>query len=490
MATRVGARSTWLPVLRGVGLILHLPAAMAVISLPVPWYFGERAGLHGLAVTAVVSVIAGQALYWSCRRAPATGRHHALIITALAWLLVAAVGAMPFALAGVPAYAAPLDAYFESLSGFTTSGISLIGDPATLPRTLQWWRSLSEWVGAIGVIVAMLSVLPVDRSALTLYRSEARRHKVLPTVRSTVQAIWSIYLLYSALAVGLLWALGEPFWRALNHGLTAIATGGFAVIAAPMAEAGTALKLAYGGLSILGAISFVLHYRAIRTGRGFWGGLEIRAFWLWLAGGGVLLAVENAAFGVAGPWIDHVLVWVMAVTTAGFAGPDLSTWPAVSLLLLTLAASGGAMAGSTCGGLKLIRILTLGKGIAWSLQAAARSPHQVMRYVFDGEAITADEATQRLRAAAALVTGWLVLGLLGLFAMLHFVPADTPFAPLVFEVFAIQSNTGMSAGAIEPGALPAAGKLVMLTLMWMGRLEIVPAMVLLALVLERGLGRR
>jgi trk system potassium uptake protein TrkH len=340
-------------------------------------------------------------------------------------------------------------------------------------------------VGAIGVIVVMLSVLPMDRSALSLYRSEARQQKILPSVRSTVQAIGSIYLLYSVLAVALLWALGEPLWRALNHGLTAIATGGFAIVSSPLAEAGATLKLAYAGLAIAGAMSFVLHYRAIRTGRGFWSGLEVRAFWLWLAGGALILIAENAAFDVAGPWLDHAVTWVMAVTTAGFAGPDLSAWPAASLLLLTLAASAGAMAGSTGGGLKLIRVLTLGQGIAWSLRAAARTPHQVMRYVFDGEALDAANAARRLRAAATLAAGWLILGLLGVFAMLHFTPANTPFAPLLFEVFAIQSNAGLSAGAIDPAALPAAGKLVLLTLMWMGRLEIVPAMVLLALFLER-----
>lgn len=481
----VADRATWLPVLRGVGLILHVPAIMAVASLPVPLFFGESDGLRALAVTAVLGAGCGQLLYWPCRRAPAVGRHHALIIAALAWLAVAAIGAAPFALSGLPVYAAPLDAFFESLSGFTTTGISLTADPAALPHTLQWWRSVCEWVGAIGVIVVMLSVLPVDRSALSLYRSEARHLKILPSVRSTVQAIGSIYLLYSVLAVALLWLLGEPVWRALNHGLTAIATGGFTVTASPLDEAGPALKLAYAGLAIAGAISFVLHYRAIRTGRGLFSGLEVRALWLWLAVGALVLCVENAVFGVAGSRLDHAVVWVMAVTTAGFAGPDLSAWPATSLLLLTLAASGGAMAGSTCGGLKLVRMLTLGKGIVWGLQAAARTPHQVARYIFDGEVLDAEDATRRLRAAAALAAGWLALGLIGVFAMLHFVPTDTPFSALLFEVFAVQSNTGLSAGAIDPAALPAGGKLVMLALMWMGRLEIVPAMVLLALFLER-----
>lgn len=147
----------------------------------------------------------------------------------------------------------------------------------------------------------------------------------------------------------------------------------------------------------------------------------------------------------------------MAATTAGFATTDLAAWPSVSLLL-TFAASVGAMAGSTCGGLKLLRLIMLGRAIAWSWAAAALRPHEVMRYVVDGQAITSADAAQRVRAAATLTIGWLLLalvGLVGLFAMLHFVPEGTPTDALIFEVFAVQSNTGLSAGAIDLHAIGA-----------------------------------
>ncbi|MDT0634260.1 TrkH family potassium uptake protein [Spectribacter hydrogenoxidans] len=473
------------PVLRGIGILLHVPAAMAVLSIPVALLFGETAGVGALAITFICALALGQLLFWSCHDAAETRRRHAFLIAALSWLAVSTLGALPFYLSGHAAYAQPLDALFESLSGFTTTGISLVADPATLPAHLQWWRSFSEWVGAVGVIVVMLSVLPTHQSALALYRSEARRQKILPSVRTTVQAIWSIYLIYTGLAISLLWLLGEPLWQAVNHGMTAIATGGFTVVADPITDAGPARQLAYGLITIMGAIGFALHYRFIRSGRGLFSGLEARSFWWILLGGALLITLENALAAPDVAWSESLFVWVMAVTTAGFAHGDVSAWPPLTLMLLTLAVTLGAMAGSTSGGLKLARLVTLFKAIGWSLTAAARSPHQVMRYMMDGEALTRAEAGERVRAATTLTIGWLLLALAGLFAMLHFVPADTPLGSTLFEVFAIQSNTGMSADAIDYDTLPAGGKLVAMLLMWTGRLEIVPVMVMIALIIER-----
>lgn len=144
-------------------------------------------------------------------------------------------------------------------------------------------------------------MLPTHQSALALYCSEARHRKILPTVRSTVQAIWSIYLLYSVAAVALLWLLGEPPWIALNHGMTAIATGGFTITSNPLGDAAPALKIAYAGIALAGALSFVLHYRLIRSGRGLMTGTEMHSLWALLIAGAVLIVARIVSPGLPLP---------------------------------------------------------------------------------------------------------------------------------------------------------------------------------------------
>lgn len=481
--------ASWLvrygPVLRGLGLLLHVPAAMALLTLPICLIGDGGRDWPALAITLAAALTAGQTLFWLCRNAPATHRHHAMLIAALAWLGVAALAALPFVLAAprLPV----LDALFESLAAFTGTGLSVIAAPQDLPHFLQWWRSLSQWIGGVGVVVLLLAVLPASRGALELYYSEGRGQKILPGVNSTVRAIWSLYLGYTIAAMGLLWLAGEPAWRAINHGMTAIATGGMTITGDSLGSAPDMVKLAYLPILIAGAISFAVHYRIWRQGEwraGLFGGLEQRFFWAVLAGGALLLIVQNHFSAPDIPAVDSLLQWVSAVTTTGFQSADIGHWPLVSQLWLLPVMIAGAMAGSTCGGLKMARLAMLYQAFIWSLTEITRRPHQVLRFVYDGEVLARGEAADRVRAATVLGIGWGLLLVFGVIALAHTAPGDWTFSQIVFETVSAQNNIGLSSGITGP-EMPAASKLVLMLLMWMGRLEIVPAMVLLALFLER-----
>lgn len=478
------------PVLRGIGLLLHVPAATALLTLPVCLVGDGGRDWQALAVTAAVAVAAGQALYWPCRRAPATQRHHAMLIAALAWLAISAVGALPFILAAP--HLPTLDALFESLSAHTGTGLSVIAAPQDLPHFLQWWRSLAQWIGGVGVIVLLLAVLPANRGSLELYYSEGREQKIRPNVHSTVRAIWGLYLGYTAAAVGLLWLAGEPVWHAVNHGMTAIATGGMDMHGDSLRSASTAVKAAYLPILIAGATSFVVHYRVWREGRlraGLFGGLEQRLGWGILILGVPLIVAQNHWAGADVALIDSALQWVSAATTAGFQSEDIQHWPVVSQLWLLPAMMIGAMAGSTGGGLKLARLALLYRALVWSIRAIVRRPHEVLRFVHDGEALARADATAQVRAATTLGIGWGLLLIVGILALAQTAPPEWALDQIIFEAVSAQNNVGLSSGVTGPDA-PAGAKIVLMLLMWMGRLEIVPAMVLLALILERGLGRR
>lgn len=479
-------------VLHGVGFLLHVPALMAVISLAVALLAGETWGVPGLLLTAALALGGGQALVWSTRGAASFQRYQSMQVAAISWLLISLLGALPFlvtahgtadpAAVGMEALLAPSHALFESVSGFTSTGLTVVERASLLPAHIQWWRSFTEWVGGIGVILLLLAVLPAERGALYLYFSEAREEKILPTVKSTVRAIWAIYLGYTVAGIALLWLAGEPAWRALNHGMTAIATGGFAITDDSMISAPPAVQLAYIPLMLAGAVSFVVHYRMIaegQLGRALWRSAEVRLLGWLLVGGAALLLVERWLFDAADWGVETVFVWVSALTTAGFTSTDLSLWGDGPLLLLLTAVLMGGMAGSTSGGVKLLRVSLLLTDLRAQLRRLRASPHEVVRIGYDGRRLSLEELAGLARAAAQLVGTFMLLWLIGVFVLLHLLPEETRLAHVFFDTASALFNSGLSTGVAGAALSPPAAT-VMSALMLLGRLEIFPLLVLAA----------
>lgn len=473
------------PVIAGIGLILHVPALMALVSVPICLLFEEFYAVPAFLATTLVAGLFGQALVSVRYPDMEIQQHHAMLIAALSWLAVAAVGALPFLWIGrlspahdVTAVFAALDnALFESLSGFTATGLTMVAHASELPRSLQWWRSFSEWVGGVGVIVLMLSVLPPGRDALHLYYSEARGQQILPSIRSTTKAIWSVYILYTLTGIVLLWLVGEHPWRAVNHAMTAIATGGFTITDESLAATPPSVDMIYALLMVFGAISFLLHYRLLWH-RGMRTSVlrdtELRLFLLMLVAGSLVLWMERR--GADAHWLEGVFHWVSALTTSGFQVGPIDQGGVPSVLLLTLAMTAGAMAGSTGGGIKQIRILYALKGISWRLKGILGRPHQVMQFRLNGNPLSGNKARAGVEAASFLLAIWMALLFLSVFVLLHVLPAGTALENVVFEVASAQGNVGLSTGLTHPD-LPLLGKLVLMLAMWMGRLEIVPVLV-------------
>jgi len=417
-----------------------------------------------------------------------------MLVAAASWLLVSAVSALPYWLAAIPGAhggSEPLgsfvNAFFEALSGFTSTGMTLLAHPSALPHYLQWWRSLTEWVGGVGMILLMLSIMPMDQTALNLYRSEARNQKILPSVRSTAQAMWSIYVVYTLAGVALLWFAGAPVWRAVNDAMSAIATGGFSVADQGLNGASAALKVAFLPIMIVGATSFSAHYRLLRARDwrgGLWGTAEQRLFWALLAAGAVLVAVENAGLGDGVGALNSIVRWVEALTTTGFPGVSLLRWHGAARFWLIVGMFCGGMAGSTAGGIKVLRVFTLYKGLQWSAAESAASAHQVVRHRLERQVLDRRQADERVRAAGILFALWTATVVVGVLAMLHAVPVSMRFDAVLFDVVSALSNVGLAAG-LAPAHLGTGAKLTLCAMMWLGRLEIVPIMVVLARLFAR-----
>ena len=482
-------------VLRDLGVLVQVPGLMALGSLPICFIFGETFAVPGLLVTAAASLALGQGLYWRYRAAGAMQLRHAMATAVLAWILIPVIGTIPFlSVAGalgeaggtsttVLSFQSPLNALFESVSGFTSTGLSVASHPSELPHILQWWRSFTQWVGGVGVIVLVLTVFHPSADAERLYFSEAREGHIYPDIVSTVRAIWWIYLLFTVGGVLLLRVAGMGWWDAVNHGMTGIATGGFSTRDDSIAGDGLGVRAVMLFLIIAGAISFNSHFQILTKAKVslLWKDLENRALFVLLAAGAVLVFLENLWVFKDDFYIDSIFQWASALCTAGFQTVDLRSWSPTALLLLTVGMIVGGAAGATTGGLKLHRVLVLAGSTLHRIRRVSIQPWRLMEH----KSITPEQDTHGVGPnveAAALIGGlWLACIAAGSIALLHV--GDFSLNQAIFEAASAIGNVGLSAG-IAGADLGWFGKLTLMLLMWIGRLEIVPVLVLASSVVR------
>lgn len=492
-------------VLRDLGLLLQVVSLMALLSIVVALFFREYEAIAPLLITAGFTFILGFGAFWGCRRAGEPTLAHGMVISALGWLIVPLFGALPIYLISLKLvqaqgpeaaqtllhFTSPVNAFFEGMSGFTGTGLTMALRPEELPRTLQWWRSFMQWIGGVGVILFMLALV-TGPGAHTLYYAEARQEKIHPSIRSTVRTIWWIFLLYTAGSALLFWAVGIPPWDALNHAMTALATGGFSTHADSIAYYNSLkIELATILVMLLGALSFAVHYQVLRSRKfnAYFEDPQSRWLLILAAAGAILLALEGLLrLPAALAFRRAAFQFASALCTAGLqsvTSAELKGMSETGKLLLALAMVLGAAAGSTGGGLKMIRVITLACGVRWHLRRLVSPRDILVPFHLGKQALKEEEAYARLTEAGILFILWWLFLAVGVVVLLHTVSGDYSLGDLIFEVASAQGNVGLSTGLTGPG-LPAAAKLMLCFNMWLGRLEIIPILLFLRAVF-RGL---
>ena len=433
------------------------------------------------AVPAFSTLIAGTLVFFLTRseRPYVSGRDVYLIVT-LGWVGVAAAGSVPFVLSGL---LGPVDAFFESMAGFTTTGASMIGTPEEAAPSLLLWRSLSQWAGGIGIVLLFVAVAPlVGFGATQLYSAEAADpvpDRLTTRITDTAKIL---ALVYGALTLGgvvsLLLAGMSPF-DAVNHALTTVSTGGYSTRAESIAAFDSvAVELAITAGMILSGVNFGLYFRAVSGRLGLaLGNVELLAFLgifaaatlmvtasLYAGGASVLSAARDALFQTAS-----------LITGTGFATADWKAWsPFCQGLLMMLIIVGGS-AGSTSGGLKVVRVVLLARH-AWQQVFKMVHPRAVTLLRFGHRVIP-----ERLRVAflgfffvymLALVAGTMLLAL-------HGVPIGHSFG----SVFACINIAGTALGPVGDASffaeMPASAKFLLTFFMLLGRLELFTVLVIL-----------
>lgn len=409
----------------------------------------------------------------------------------LAWVAAAAVGAVPFLVAGT--LSSPLDAYFEAMSGFTTTGATLIADIEAQPDGLLMWRSMTQWMGGIGIVVLVVSIAPVSGPALqrAFYAevSGVTAERLTPRIVDTAKIIAGIYLALSAAAVVAYLIAGMGPFDAVAHMFTTLATGGFSSRNDSIAGFDSlAIELVAIAFMTLAAVNFAFYWRAIRGDPLRPQLAEVRAFLVILlvatAAVTASLLIADDVSGLAEAARQAAFSVTSITTTTGYTTADFDSWNEFARLGLLALMFVGGCAGSTAGGMKVIRIILLGRIAAQEVTRQLQpSSVQVLR-------LGGRPFPEQVRAA--------VLSF-GLIYALVFVVGSFALAMTGVDLATAISGTSATLNVIGPGlgdvgaidnfgAIPAGGRAVGIVLMLIGRLEVFTVVALLAALFA--LGRR
>jgi len=404
----------------------------------------------------------------------------ATVLSAFIWLVLPFISAIPYVLAGrlVSGYMglSPVDAFFESMSGYTATGLTMYTNVEALPKSILFWRSLTEWIGGVGVIVLFLTVF-IRRSgtvAHKLYSAEGRSDRIVPSVISTARQIWLIYLGYTLAGTLALMALGMSAFDSLNHSMTAMATGGFSVKNASIGAYGNPLyEDVIMLLMLLGGISFVLHSKLLRGKvKEFLSNIEISTmfFIVLFFSIAMYLSMHKGGPFDAGGMQAAFFQSISALTGTGFATQDISKWNDFSKFIMTILMVFGGGYGSTASALKLIRVAVLLYAVWWTAKRTLLPEHAIVKFKMAGRVYSEKE----LQSVA--LYAWVYLTILVLGALVFMFGGHSAVDSL-FEVASAEGNVGLSVGITSP-LMPLHQKIVLIIEMWAGRLEIFPVLIL------------
>jgi trk system potassium uptake protein TrkH len=453
------------------GLLLFLGAAL-LSPIPFSIYYRDGQILTFLLASAITS-LTGCALFFGFRSRDAMTLREGFAIVTFGWILFSSFGALPYVISG--SLGNPVDAFFEAMSGVTTTGASVMTDVEASPRSILFWRAATHWLGGMGIIVLGLAILPfLGVGGMQLFEAEASgptADRLTPRIQDTARWLWGVYVLLTVLGVLFLWAGDMSFFEAVCHTFAALATGGFSTRNNSLAAFSTYSQLVAIVLMVLGGANFSLYYHALRgRPRRCWQNEEFRFYLGLLAGSSLLVFLFNWRHydNILVNLLDTAFTVTSILTTTGFATVGYEHWPVFPQALLVLLTFFGGCAGSTSGGLKLMRLLLLLKH-AYLETARLLHPRQVRSLKLDEHPISA--------AVMKDILGFLVLFLAVFVAgslLLTAVGVDLLTASTA--VISCLSAVGPGLGEVGPmdnySSLPGFAKIVLSMVMLLGRLEI------------------
>lgn len=489
-------------VIKNLGFIaLSFAAAMLAPLLCALWY-GEYNALGAFAASIGISVGIALLFIWFGRKAPDTMyQRESLALVGFTWIVGAAVAAIPFMISGTLPH--PADAYFESMSGITTTGSSVLTDIEGTARSVLFWRAMTQWLGGIGIAVLFVAVLPyLGAGGKQLFKLEApgpESQTFRPRIRDTAASLFRIYLGLSLALFLILMIEGMSPYEAACHTFSTMSTGGFSTRQASIAAFDSAaIEVTLIVFMVIAGANFGLYYAALRGHRlALWRDSEFRVYLAILAvsvilvtlnltgvhgspGGALETAIEKGVEGTRYEHVeDHRYTFLEALrssafqvtsitTTTGFVTDDFDVWPHFSRSMLLLLMFIGGCGGSTAGGFKVVRIVIMIKMAFWRLEQSFRP--KTIRVVRMGEDVVDDEIQRRVSGFFVLYLVWVVLGTLLLSG--YGLPFETATSAVLATLNNIGPGLGLVGATLDFHLLPPTAKVFLSFCMVLGRLEI------------------
>ena len=473
-----------------IGAVVAAAGLAMLSAVVVSLIYGDVAEAVQILLAAVVTVGLGFGAWKYFPAPPRLTAREGFAIVGLSWIIMTAFGTLPYLFTGEIGDIS--NAFFETAAGFSTTGASVVPDPADLSHGILFWRALTQWVGGMGIIVLSVAILPLlGIGGVELARAESpgpTPDRLTPRFRETAKRLWLIYVAFTIIEALMLWAGDMNLFEAIAHSFTTMSTGGFGTDAGSMNAFSAYAQWVVIVFMFLAGASFALHFRGLRKPVEYIKNTEFRLYT------GIIVAASLVA--VLATWggqiertiRDGLFTVISLVTTTGFGTADFGAWPLVLQVMVLGLMFVGGMAGSTGGSVKPYRL-----GVLYSASRADLRQVVHPRGVFVVRFGTSIVPEEIIRSVQSFFLLYMFLFMTGTFVFAMIVDIANMNIGFVDSASAVASslgNVGPGLGAVGPtsnyAAVPALGKWLLSFLMIVGRLEIFPIM----LLFQRELWRR
>ena len=463
-----------------IGWVLNLEAICMTLPAVTGLIYGEKTWTSFL-ITGLISALAGTLLVVRRPEKPHFFMKEGCVSVALSWIALSLIGSLPFMISGtIPHF---VDALFETVSGFTTTGASIMASVEDAPRCILMWRSFTHWIGGMGFLIFILALIPsLSTNTIFLLKAESpgpNPGKIVPKIKETAKILYMIYFIMTVIETILLMMAGLSLYDALIHALGTAGTGGFSNMNSSVASFNNpAVEWIITIFMLLFGVNFVLYFQMFKGDfKSVFKSEELKYYILMVVvsivlitiniidfnGGNIGLSIRESSFQVAS-----------VITTTGYATTDFNLWPTFSKIILTLLMFAGAMAGSTGGGIKTVRIVLILKAIKREIDKILH-PKRIQRVKMDGKVVEEEVVSGVL----LFIGSYIVISLIAIFIVaLDGFDLVTTTTSVIATISNIGPGFEMVGATGNFAAFSPLSKIVLSFCMLAGRLEIYPMLIL------------
>ncbi len=469
-------------IFRVLSFLLIFESLFLSTGIFVAWYFDEtmRPFIYSVAVTLGLGLISWYIFGRDAKKG--IGKREGYLIVSLSWILMSLFGALPYLFSGaIPSFT---DAFFETISGFTTTGASILNEIEILPKSILYWRAMTHWIGGMGIIVLTVAILPfLGIGGMQLLVAEMpgiTPDRLHPRITATAKRLWGIYVIFTIAEVLLLWAGEMDFFDSVCHSFATMATGGFSTKNDSIAGFSAYSQYIIILFMALAGINFTLHYLALhRKFSKIWANQEFKAYITIIIVVSVLIALGLIIFmheGAEKAFRNALFTVVSILTTTGFVTTDYYIWPGYLWMLVFALMFLGGSAGSTGGGIKIVRHLLLIKN-SWLELKRALHPNAIIPVKFNGKAVSQNIIFN-------VMAFFIIYILIFASATIALSVMGYDFETSIGATIASLGNIGPGIGGVGPvenyGFFTPIAKWLLSFLMLLGRLELFTILIVLS----------